>query len=146
MPKLSGSFNGRTTWLTTIPQQDVAGHDVSMVEIAGMQRSDDPLWNNASITYWGVGDAIAGNGAQSGCFLNKHADGDYDRGTFEARFKTAGDKTHMEGTWAMTGGTGKFNGATGGGKFRTRLLSPTELECKWDGEYQTVAVGRAAGD
>lgn len=145
MPKLSGSFNAKTTWLTTIPQGDVAGHEVSMMQIAGMQKSEDPLWNNASITYWGVGDLIAGNGTQRGCFLNKHADGDYDRGTFEARVATTGDKTHMEGTWTMTGGTGKYNGATGGGAFRSRLLSPTEVECKWEGEYQLAEVGRGAG-
>ncbi|MGA3097406.1 MAG: hypothetical protein ABSF25_13190 [Bryobacteraceae bacterium] len=145
MPKLSGSFNAKTTWLTTIPQGDVAGHEVTMAAISGMQKSDDPQWNNASITYWGVGDAISGNGVQWGCYLNKHTDGDYDRGTFEARIRTMGDKMLIEGKWAITGGTGKYNGATGGGAFRSRMLSPTEVECKWEGEYQIAEVGRGAG-
>lgn len=145
MPKMSGSFNGMATWLTTIPQRDVAGHEVSLVEITGMQKSEDPHWNKANVTYWGVGDAIGGNGAQLGCYANRHADGDYDRGTFEARVTTTGGKTFMEGTWTMTSGTGKFDGATGHGTFRSRVLSASEIECTWDGEYQTVEVRRGAG-
>ena len=90
MPKISGSFNGRANWLTTIPQRDVAGQEVNLVEIAGKQRSEDPHWNNASVTYWGVGDVIAGNGTQRGCFINQHADGDCDRGAFEAQVTTTG--------------------------------------------------------
>jgi len=145
MSKMSGSFNARANWLTTIPQRDVAGHEVSMAEIAGTQRSDDPHWNNASVTYWGVGDTISGNGTQRGCYVNQHADGDTDRGTFEARVTTTGNKTSLEGTWTMTGGTGKFNGATGGGTFRSQVLSPTQVECKWEGEYQAAEARRGAG-
>lgn len=145
MPKMSGSFNGRANWLTTIPQRDVAGHEVNLVEIAGKQKSEDPHWNNANVTYWGVGDVIAGNGTQRGCYSNQHADGDYDRGTFEARVTTTGGQPVMEGTFTITSGTGKFNGVTGGGTFRSRLISATEVECTWNGEYQTVEAKRGAG-
>jgi hypothetical protein len=145
MTKISGSFKGKATWLTTIPQPDVAGHEVSVVEITGVQKSEDPHWNNANVTYWGVADAIAGNGAQVGCYSNRHADGDYDRGAFEARVITAAGKTSLEGTWTMTSGTGRFNGATGHGTFRSRALSASEVECAWDGEYQTVEARRGAG-
>jgi hypothetical protein len=145
MTKLSGSFKGKANWLTTIPQSDVSGHEVSIIEIRGKQSSQDAQWNNATVTYWGVGDLIAGNGEQRGCFVNQHADGDTDRGFFEGRVTTTGGKTTLEGTWTITGGTGKFTGATGNGKFRTQVISPTELECSWDGQYQTAELGRGAG-
>jgi hypothetical protein len=144
MPKITGSFIGRANWQTTIPQRDVASHEVSVVEIDGMQKSEDPHWNNARVIYWGLGDFIAGNGMQRGCYTNQAADGDCDRGTFEGKVTTTGDKTVIEGTWTMTGGTGKFNGATGGGPFRSRMLSANEVECTWEGEYQTVQTSRGA--
>jgi hypothetical protein len=145
MTRLSGSFNGSANWVTTVPQKDVPGHEVTIMEITGTQSSQDALWNNSRITYWGVGDTIAGNGTQRGCYVNQHIEGDSDRGFFEARITAKGNEMFLEGTWTLTGGTGRFEGATGGGTFRSRAISPSEVECSWEGQYQTGATTRGAG-
>ena len=145
MQQIKGSFSGRVSWAKSIPQNETPKHEVSIVEIEGPQKSSDALWNGARITYWGVGETISGNGTQRGYFIDRHADGTIDRGIFEAQVTTSGSGMTLQGTFTFTGGTGQFNGLTGGGKFRTRMTSPTELECTWEGAYQLAETGRGAG-
>jgi len=115
---------------------DVPGHEVSLVEISGPQTSADPLWNGATVVYWGVADLVAGNGTQTGYFINRRVGGDTDRGTFEARVTTSGGVVTLQGTWKFAGGTGALAGLTGDGTFTGRLTSPTEVETSWQGTYQ----------
>jgi hypothetical protein len=42
----------------------------------------------------------------------------------------------MEGSWQYTGGTGTFSGITGGGTYKGRITSPTEVQVNWEGTYQ----------
>jgi hypothetical protein len=76
------------------------------VEISGPQTTSDPLWNGATVSYWGMADLVSGNGTQRGYFINQHANGDTDRGTFECAITTTGDAVTLEGTWKFSGGTG----------------------------------------
>jgi hypothetical protein len=145
MQQMRGSFSAHVSWQTTIPQNETPKHDVTIVQIAGVQKSSDALWNSARIAYWGLGETISGNGTQRGYFIDRHADGSMDRGTFEAQVTTTGNDMTLQGTFTFSGGTGKFNGLTGGGTFRTRMTSPTELECTWEGAYQLAETGRGAG-
>jgi hypothetical protein len=145
MQQIKGSFSGRANWQTTIPQNETPKHDVTIVQINGLQKSSDAHWNDSKITYWGIGETISGNGTQRGYFINKHTDGGTDRGTFEAQVTTTGSNTTLEGTFTFTGGTGKFNGMSGNGKFRSRLTSPTEVQCTWEGAYELAQTGRGAG-
>jgi hypothetical protein len=39
-------------------------------------------------------------------------------------------------SWQYTGGTGTFSGITGGGTYKGRITSPTEVQVNWDGTYQ----------
>jgi hypothetical protein len=71
-------------------------------------------------------DLIAGNGPQRAYFVNDHSDGDRDFGTFEVRIVTPRTQVTLEGK--LTGGTGKFNGLTGGGSYKGRMTSPAEVE------------------
>jgi hypothetical protein len=144
MPNITGAFSGRTTSQTTISLQDISNHDLSLMEVRGVQKSQDEKWNDARITYWGTADLIAGSGPQRGYFVNEHADGDHDFGTFEGRIQTSGQQATMEGNWKFTGGTGKYQGLTGGGTYKGRLTSPTDVENTWDGIYQLAAKTQAA--
>ena len=144
MPDCSGSFSGRATSQTTISLPDVSNHDLSHVEVRGVQKSTDQNWDNAKITYWGTADLIAGNGPQHGYFVNEHADGDRDFGTFEGKIVTTGGEVTIEGNWKYTGGTGNFQGLTGGGTYKGRMTSPTEVENTWEGAYELAAQARAA--
>jgi hypothetical protein len=136
MPRISGSFTGRTTMQSTAAIPDSDGHQLGLVEVEGPQKSSDPLWSDARITYWGSADLVAGNGPQRGYWMNRHANGETDWGTFEGKIITTGTQTSMEGTFKWAGGTGKFKGISGGGDYKGRFPSLTEVTNDWDGEYQ----------
>jgi hypothetical protein len=144
MPDLSGAFSGKATSQSTISLHDVSNHDLNLMEVRGVQKSTDDNWNHAMITYWGTADLIDGNGQQVGYFVNEHADGDRDFGTFEGRIVTSGGQVSIEGTWKYTGGTGNFQGITGGGTYQGRMTSPGEFENSWEGTYQIAEKTRAA--
>jgi hypothetical protein len=145
MPKLAGSFSARVNWQTIIPQKDMSGHEVHIMEIGGLQKSPDPLWNNARVSYWGISDMVEGNGTQHGYFINDHTDGSTDRGSFEARVAKTGSHITLEGTFRITAGTGKLTGITGNGTFQSRMVSTTEIETTWEGAYEVAEVKRGAG-
>jgi hypothetical protein len=145
MQNVKGSFSGRANWQTVIPQDDLQNHEIGIVEIAGLQKSSDAHWNDARVTYWGLGETISGNGTQKGHFINRHTDGSTDRGTFECQIVTTGKNTILEGTYTITGGTARFNGVTGNGTFHTRVVSPTQVETNWEGTYELVEAKHGAG-
>jgi len=136
MPSITGSFSGRITKQSALPLTDQPNHDLSIGEVSGTQRSPDPLWNNANITYWGVTDLLDGEGSQRGYYNNVHADNGRDWGTFEGKVTSAGGTMTVEGTWKFAGGDGEYRGITGGGKFKTVMKSETELEATWEGNYE----------
>lgn len=144
MAEFSGSFSGRVRVFTTLSAADISGHELQTLEITGSQNSTDAHWNGARVTYWGVSDLISGNGTQRGYYVNERADGSRDWGTFEGKVVTTQDGTTIEGTWRVSDGTKKFAGATGQGTYKTRLTSPTELECQWHGRYELAASAQAA--
>ena len=136
MSSITGSFSGKITKQSAMPLTDQPGHEMSIAEISGTQKSADPLWNNSNMTYWGVTDLLDGKGPQRGYFNNVHGDEGRDWGTFEGQVTTAGGTMTVEGTWKYTGGDGEYRGLTGGGKFKTVMKSETELECSWEGNYE----------
>ncbi len=136
MTAFSGSFHGKTTWQAMAAMPDVANHELSLIEIRGKQTCTDPKWNDAAITYWGMLDLTSGNGGQQGYFLNEHADGDRDWGSFESKVTTSGEQTTLDGTWQITGGSGNFQGISGRGTFKGQMTSATEIATEWEGDYQ----------
>ena len=136
MTEISGTFSGSVNWQTTVGMPDDPNHALSLAEISGPQRSDDPLWANVTINYWGTTDLVGGNGTQSGYWVNEHAEGDKDWGTFQGRITTSGDQVTMEGTWEYTGGTGRFEQIRGNGTYKGQLPSPGQVENTWQGQYE----------
>lgn len=136
MPNITGSFSGKITKQHALPMRDQANHEMSIAEVAGSQKSSDPLWNNASITYWGVTDVVDGRGTQRGYYNNVHGNRGRDWGTFEGKVTTAGGAVSVEGTWKFVGGDGEFRGISGGGKFKTVMKTETDVECSWEGAYE----------
>lgn len=144
MPNFSGSFFAKVTSLTSVSLEDIPNHEIHLLTISGLQKSSDENWKDSRINYWDVGDLVGGNGSQRGYFVNVHANGDRDIGTFEGKVKTAGGQVTIEGTWKYTDGTGQFKGITGGGTYKGRMTSPTEVENTWEGSYQLAAKARVA--
>ena len=144
MGRISGTFSGRVKVQTVFALPDAENHDLSVAEVSGPQKSSDPLWSDARITYWGTADLIAGSGPQRGYWINRRPSGETDWGTYEGRITTSGGQVTMEGTYKWTGGTGKFKGISGGGKYLGHFTSPVEVVNDWDGEYE-LAQAKAAG-
>ncbi len=140
MATLNGTFSGSIKLQSAIAVPDQSGHDLSLAEIVGTQKSSDPNWNNASLTYWGITDVIDGKGTQHGYYVNSRADGDRDCGTFEGKVTTVRGELTVEGTYRITGGTGKFTGITGNGTFTTRMTSPRDVEATHQGTYELAAA------
>ncbi len=136
MPSITGSFSGNITKHSAMPLADQPNHEMSIAEVTATQQSADPLWNNASITYWGVTELLDGEGTQRGYYNDVHGEKGRDWGTFEGKVSTAGDGMTVEGTWKFAGGDGEFRGITGGGTFKTVAKSETEVEATWDGAYE----------
>src|SRR6266851_6498146 len=136
MPSASGSFIGKTNSQAMVSLKDAPDHEMSVIEVTGPQTSSDPLWNGATVSYWGAADLVAGSGPQTGYFMNRHTNGDIDRGTFAGRITTAGGVVTMEGSWKYTGGTGALARISGGGTYKGDITSPTEVQTSWEGTYQ----------
>ncbi len=144
MPTMSGSFAGKARLQTAVALSDSPNHELNLVEVTGAQKSTDAKWNNATVTYWGIGDLVAGSGPQRGYFVNDHADGDRDWGTFDGKITGSGDQVTLEGKWTFTGGTGKFQGLSGSGSYKGRMPSPSEVAMEWKGEYELAQAKTAS--
>jgi hypothetical protein len=53
-------------------------------------------------------------------------------------------KPQAKGTWKYVDGTGIFQGLKGGGTYKGRMTSPTEVENMWEGTYELAAIAQAA--
>jgi hypothetical protein len=140
MPAVSGSFSGKVNVQTALAVSDQSSHELNVAEIGGTQRSTDEKWNNAAITYWGITDIVEGKGSQHGYFVNNHGESGRDWGTFEGGVATNGGELTVEGKWQFTGGSGKFNGLTGDGTFKTKMSSPRDVAATWQGTYQLASA------
>jgi hypothetical protein len=141
--KITGSFAGKIRGQAVVSPFHLENHSLSLIAVAGTQKSADPLYNDAKITYWGTAEIVNGNGPQKGYWCNERANGERDWGTFEGKITTNGQQVSMEGTFAFTGGTGKFKGITGTGKYKGNFPSPTDVVNNWEGEYTLVAAKTA---
>ena len=136
MTAISGTFSGSVDWQTNVAVPHAPGSSLGVSQVSGPQTCDDPNWSDVQIVYWGTAELAAGNGPQRGHWVNEHADGDKDWGTFEGRITTVNGQTTMEGNWQYTGGTGKFANIRGGGTYKGHLPSPDQVENTWEGEYE----------
>jgi hypothetical protein len=144
MPNIAGSFSGNATSQALLSARDVPNHELQLIEIVGIQRSTDPDWNNARVTYWAMTDGQAESGTQRGYFNNEHADGDRDWGTFEGTVTTTSSGVSLAGTFTFSGGSGKLEGISGNGSYQGRMTSLTQVEMEWNGAYQ-LAGTKASG-
>ena len=144
MTEFSGTFTGRARVLSVLSLSDVPGHELHSVEVTGAHSSPDEKWNNAHVTYWAVSDLVAGNGSQRGYYLTERNDGSRDFGSFEGKVATVNGETIIEGSWRASDGTGIFAGIRGEGVFKTRLTSPMDAVCSWQGRYELAATAQAA--
>ncbi len=144
MPNFTGNLKGKTVAMTCVALNDTPEHQLMLQHSVATQRCSDTLFDSVKCTSWSTADLIRGDGQERGHFMNEHANGDRDGGTYECKVSTVNGQITMEGTWKYTHGTGQFNGLTGNGTFKGRIISPTETEISFEGSYQLKAGTRAA--
>jgi hypothetical protein len=145
MPTATGSFSGKVKVQTAMTVSDKPNHQIMTGEVTGEQHCSDNLWNNTTVNYWATSDITDGRGTQHGYFVNDHGENGRDWGTFKGTVSPSGAELAVEGEYEFTGGTGRFAGISGKGTFRSRMTSPTDVACTWQGAYEIPAVRSQAG-
>jgi hypothetical protein len=140
MPTFSGSFSGTIRTQSVISAQDQPNHSLNVSQVTGKQSSADAKWNNSTIDYWATIDLTGTEGVQRGYFVNEHGTAGLDRGTFEGKVSVVAGQLGVEGKWQYTGGEGSFAGITGGGTFKMKATSPTDVVCDWQGAYELAGA------
>lgn len=136
MEQINGTFQGKVTMQTAISIPNKPLHALVLVTIAGDHSSATELWNGARLTYWSMGDLLAGEGKVSGYFHNKHVSGDTTFGTFEAEVAMKSPlRSTTIGTWKIVYGTGGLKGISGGGEFESQSETPITVKMTWSGGY-----------
>jgi hypothetical protein len=113
-------------------------HEVTLLRRLDVQKSN---LGEAQVNVVDVSDSVAGSGTDRGHLVSTFSDGDKTFVSFEGQVKAvpkAGGPPEVTfmGKWRFTGGTGKWNGITGGGTYQGGITSagPTY---QFEGEYDT---------
>jgi hypothetical protein len=121
---------------TVVYPGDDPKHEVYLFVRRDTTTSSDPDWDGTEEMNYGQGDAVAGTGTHRGYVRRLHKNGDITYGSYEGMHKTTvkedgSSETTWEGTYKITGGTGKFKNIQGGGTYRGKVTAEgpsTEFE------------------
>jgi len=124
---------------TKMQPGDKPGHELTMARRMDTISYSDPTFSSGQAIVASVSDYTAGSGAHRGYFAITHPVGDRTFSSYEgmtkATPKPAGPaEVTFEGTWRYTGGTGKFEGITGGGTYKGGL-TPAGVAYEFEGQY-----------
>lgn len=138
--KIAGSF-----WLTyakqeVLPAGDADSHILILAEARGPNRSTgrDVYMDGADTFNREFADLVQGSGTHSGYVtFTKNGESTVTRWNGQVRTALSAEGnpvTTIEGTWTKVKGTGRYEGVTGSGTYKGRVISPTEYSVDWEGE------------
>jgi len=134
------------TFVPPSPGDDPKHELVALQVRRDTTTSPDPEWNDTQQIIYEQSDSMAGTGSHKGYYVRLHKNGDIDYGPFEGTHKTTfkEDGSFLEATWEgtykITGGTGKFKNATGGGTYRGKATTEG-ASTDWEGEIEYFGQG-----
>jgi hypothetical protein len=118
-------------------------HELVVLEIhRDTTTSSDPDWNEAEHTVYEQHDSVAGTGTHRGYYINLLKNGDTEYGLYEGTFKTtfkedgSWEATTWEGTFKVSGGTGKFKNIKGSGTYRGKATPAEGASTEFEGEVE----------
>jgi hypothetical protein len=123
------------------PGDDPKHELVALLVRRDTTTSPDPEWNDTEQIVYEQSDGVAGTGTVRGYYVRLHKNGDTDYGPFEGTFKTtfkedgSWETTTWEGTYKVTGGTGKFKNIKGSGTYRGKATAEG-ASTDWEGETE----------
>jgi hypothetical protein len=138
--RVSGRFTMKYSQQHPLPTGDQAAPLLLANEAKGTNASTGPTeyMDGAAITIVETADLTQGNGPHQG-YVTFSQRGETSLNRFSGRVTTvlSPEKqpiTTFEGTWSKIGGTGRYQGVTGQGKYKGRMLSATEFAVEWHGD------------
>jgi len=113
-------------------------HAMTLARRIEPNKSTDPNCQTMQVEFVTYGDTVAGTGFQRGHRTQTCPSGDKWFSTFQGNVtatpKPSGPPdVSGDGTWQITGGTGRYLDARGGGTYKGRL-TPEGFVYEWDGE------------
>ena len=132
--KISGKRYGVSSSSGTVKVDDTEGHIISVGESKGFDVATGAQFYNESFN-----DLVKGTGTHRGYGKAVYPDGDVSRYTFEGKINTTHlsmgkPVTTFEGTFSITGGTGKYENAKGGGTYIGQFIGEGIFTYDWEGE------------
>ena len=104
--------------------------------------SPDPDLNGTEQIVYDQSDSVAGTGTHRGYYFRFYKNGDTEYGTYEGTHKSTfkEDGSFLEATWQgtykITGGTGKFKNVKGGGTYRGKATAEEGALTEFEGEVE----------
>lgn len=136
---VAGRFTVKYSQQHAFPVADAAGPVLLANEAKGTNNNTGKTdyMNGATATVVEIADLTQGNGSHQGYVTFVKA-GERTVNRWSGRITTTMSPdnqpvTTFEGTWTKIGGTGRYDGVTGSGRYKGRMLSPTELVVDWNG-------------
>jgi hypothetical protein len=125
---------------TVVSPGDDPKHELVLTIHENTTTSSDPDWNETEQINYNWEDEVAGTGTHRGYYRRLHKNGETDYGPYEGTHKTtvkedgSWERT-WEGTYKMTGGTGKFKNIKGSGTYRGKATAEG-ASTEWGGEVE----------
>jgi hypothetical protein len=125
---------------TAVYPGDDPNHELVLYTRRDTTTSSDPVWNETEVMIYGQLDQVVpGTGTHRGysrrLFKNGEIYGSFE-GMHKITFKEDGSReATWEGTWKVTGGTGKFENIKGGGTYRGKFTAEGAFS-DWEGEVE----------
>ncbi len=138
-------ISGKDTYERTIAKTDIFPTDVPhhhMVQQVNVftTESNDQDFNNLRVTMYEQVDSVKQNGNHKGYRIQRHENGDdtyvrYEGSHFVSEEKGGAYRSHFEGKWEVTGGTGKFKHIKGDGTYKGTGTEEGAI-LNWTGEVE----------
>jgi hypothetical protein len=125
---------------TVVSPGDDPKHELVLSIRRDTTTSSDPDLNGTEQMVYAQDDQVAGTGTHRAYYRRLHKSGETSYGSYEGTHKTTVKEdgtleTTWEGTWKVTGGTGKLKNIKGGGTYRGKA-TPEGASSEWEGEVE----------
>jgi hypothetical protein len=125
---------------TVVSPGDDPKHELVLLIRRDTTTSSDPDHNETEQIVYEQTDSVAGTGTHRSYFRRLFKNGDTDYGPFEGTHKTTFKEdgsweATWEGTFKVTGGTGKFKNTKGAGTYRGKATAQG-ASTEWEGEVE----------
>ena len=141
--QVSGVFSMKAGQQQTLPVASPAEPVLLLTLSSGTNRStgQSAYMDGAEVIDRQIADLTQGNGPHRGYITEIHgADTTVTRYQGKVVTTLGADQkpiTRFEGTWSKLEGTGQYEGVTGAGSYKGRMISQTEYTVEWNGEIST---------